>query len=96
MCQNFPVSCVGLGRGLGSRFMRLLDRYLLRELLVPLGYCLGGFLIFWISFDLLTELSGFQEQNLTAADVTSSVISSTQRVRKVADAAGDTLRESHL
>ena len=26
--------------------MRLLDRYLLRELLVPLGYCLGGFLIF--------------------------------------------------
>ena len=32
--------------------MRLLDRYLLRELLVPLGYCLGGFLIFWISFDL--------------------------------------------
>ena len=29
--------------------IRLLDRYLLRELLIPLGYCLSGFLIFWIS-----------------------------------------------
>jgi lipopolysaccharide export system permease protein len=41
--------------------MRLLDRYLLRELLIPLGYCLSGFLVFWISFDLLSELSSFQE-----------------------------------
>ncbi len=49
--------------------MRLLDRYLLRELLVPLGYCLGGFLIFWISFDLLTELSGFQEDNVGARQI---------------------------
>ena len=32
--------------------MRLLDRYLLRELLVPFGYCLGGFLIFWTAFDI--------------------------------------------
>lgn len=44
--------------------MRLLDRYLLRELLIPLGYCLSGFLIFWVSFDLLSELSGFQEDNI--------------------------------
>ena len=36
--------------------MRLLDRYLLRELLVPLGYCLGGFLVFWITFDVFSEL----------------------------------------
>ena len=49
--------------------MRLLDRYLLRELLVPLGYCLGGFLIFWISFDLFSELSTFQEQKKTAAEI---------------------------
>src|SRR5579862_8776635 len=49
--------------------MRLLDRYLLRELLVPLGYCLGGFLVFWISFDLLAELSNFQEENLGAGDI---------------------------
>src|SRR5215510_13050417 len=49
--------------------MRLLDRFLLRELLVPLGYCLGGFLIFWISFDLLSELNRFQKQRLHTIDV---------------------------
>jgi lipopolysaccharide export system permease protein len=49
--------------------MRLLDRYLLRELLVPLGYCLSGFLVFWISFDLLSELSGFQEDQMSAVKI---------------------------
>ena len=44
--------------------MRLLDRYLLRELLTPLGYCLGGILIFWISSDLFKELETFQEAKL--------------------------------
>ena len=49
--------------------MRLLDRYLLRELMVTLGSCLGGFLIFWVAFDLLGELEGFQRRQLGAADV---------------------------
>src|SRR5437773_3852037 len=49
--------------------MRLLDRYLLRELLIPLGYCLSGFLIFWISFDLFSELSRFQEEKLKLAEI---------------------------
>ncbi len=49
--------------------MRLLDRYLLRELLIPLGYCLGGFLIFWIAFDLFTSLNWYQENRLTLRDV---------------------------
>ena len=44
--------------------MRLLDRYLLRELLVPLGFCLGGFFVFWLTFDLLGQLSGFQQRGL--------------------------------
>lgn len=44
--------------------MRLLDRYLLRELLIPLGYCLSGFLIFYLAFDLLTELDKFQRSQL--------------------------------
>jgi lipopolysaccharide export system permease protein len=44
--------------------MRLLDRYLLRELLIPLGYCLSGFLIFWVSFDLFSELAEFQERRM--------------------------------
>lgn len=49
--------------------MRLLDRYLLRELLVPLAYCLGGFLVFWISFDLLGDLERFQAARLTPGDL---------------------------
>ncbi len=49
--------------------MRLLDRYLLRELLAWLGYCLGGFLIFWIAFDLFSQLSHFQDYHLQARDL---------------------------
>ena len=49
--------------------MRLLDRYLFRELLTPLAYCLGGFLIFYISFYLFTELPDLQERKLHLLDV---------------------------
>lgn len=49
--------------------MRLLDRYLFRELLTPLAYCLGGFLIFWISFDLFNELEELQERKMHLLDV---------------------------
>jgi len=49
--------------------MRLLDRYLFRELLTPLAYCLGGFLIFWISYYLFTELQEMQERKLHLLDV---------------------------
>ena len=49
--------------------MRLLDRYLLRELLIPLGYCLGGFLNFWIAFDLFSDLGHMQSLKLRAGDI---------------------------
>jgi lipopolysaccharide export system permease protein len=49
--------------------MRLLDRYLLRELLVPLGYCLGGFSLLWVVSDLITELNGLQEKKLHVTDI---------------------------
>lgn len=49
--------------------MRLLDRYLFREVLVPLGFCLGGFLIFWISFDLFGQLDEFQKWNLSSLEI---------------------------
>jgi len=49
--------------------MRLLDRYLLRELMVPFGYCLSGFFMFWTSFDLLDELESFQRQKLRGLDI---------------------------
>jgi lipopolysaccharide export system permease protein len=49
--------------------MRLLDRYLFRELLAPLAYCLGGFLIFWISFSLFNDLDKLQTAKLHLLDV---------------------------
>ena len=49
--------------------MRLLDRYLLRELVVPLGYCLCGFLLLWTSSDLFVKLSDFQKRGLVARDI---------------------------
>lgn len=49
--------------------MRLLDRFVLRELAIPLVYCLAGFLLFWISFDLFSELDEFQQRHLLAKDI---------------------------
>ena len=49
--------------------MRLLDRYLLRELLIPLGYCLCGFLLFWITSDMFVRLGEFQKKGLLARDI---------------------------
>jgi len=49
--------------------VRLLDRYLLRELLVPLGYCLGGFLIFYVAFDLIFQINRFLEAHLLFWDI---------------------------
>jgi lipopolysaccharide export system permease protein len=49
--------------------MRLLDRYLLRELLLPLGFCLGGFMIFWAAFDLLAHLSDYRDEKMTIVDL---------------------------
>ena len=47
-----------------SARMRLLDRYLLRELLGPLVYCTVGFYVFWMAFNLFTEMDAFQKQGL--------------------------------
>ena len=60
-----------------ARTMRLLDRYLFRELLTPLAYCLGGFLIFWISFDLFTELPELQDRKLHLLDIIAYVAAMT-------------------
>ena len=51
------------------RPVRLLDRYLLRELLTPLAFCLGGFLIFWVSFDLFSSLHMLQDLQLNAGEI---------------------------
>src|SRR5579859_5265495 len=49
--------------------MRLLDRYLLRELLIPLVFCLSAFLILWHAFDLISHLHDFQTRKLHTGDV---------------------------
>jgi len=49
--------------------MRLLDRYLLRGLLVPLGFCLSGFLVIWVALDMFTNLSELQADKMTGLDV---------------------------
>ena len=36
--------------------MRLLDRYLLRELLIPFGYCLCGFALLWTDGPRIMEI----------------------------------------
>ncbi len=49
--------------------MRRLDRYLLRELVVPLLLCLGGFLILWVTQDIINELDRFRAAGLGGADL---------------------------
>lgn len=49
--------------------MRLLDRYLLRELLAPFAYCLGGFLMAWISSDIFTHIGDFQKAQMNLGEI---------------------------
>jgi len=49
--------------------MRLLARYLLRECLVPLGFCLAAFLMFWVASYLITSMQGLQEDKLRGPDI---------------------------
>lgn len=49
--------------------MRLLDRYLLRELFLPLIYCLLGFQVFWTAFDLYSHLDEYRDLELGTGDV---------------------------
>ena len=49
--------------------MKILDRYLLRTLLVPLSYCLSGFIMLYIVFDLFSNLPDFIEGKTPLADI---------------------------
>ena len=49
--------------------MRLLDRYLFRELFTPLAFCLGGLLVLGNCFSLFGEVSELQERKLHLLDV---------------------------
>jgi lipopolysaccharide export system permease protein len=48
--------------------MRLHDRYIFRELLTPLAYCLGGFTAFWIPLFFFTNMEVIQDRQLRFLD----------------------------
>ncbi len=48
--------------------MRLHDRYLFRELLLPLAGCLGAFMIFWVSIFFFTRMDEMRKANLHFLD----------------------------
>ncbi|MEY4388173.1 MAG: hypothetical protein RLY20_3456 [Verrucomicrobiota bacterium] len=49
--------------------MRLLDRHLLKEMLLPFAFCLGGLLIFWSAAELVSELPDLQKAKLRGLEV---------------------------
>ena len=49
--------------------MRLIDRYLLRNFLLPFTYCIVGFLAVWLIFDLTEQASGFIESHVPVKTV---------------------------
>jgi lipopolysaccharide export system permease protein len=57
--------------------MRLHDRYLFRELLTPLAFCLGGFLVFWISFFFVSETGNMREAKLHFLDTVEYAVAKT-------------------
>ena len=48
--------------------MRILTRYVLREFLIPLVYCLTGFLSIYVLFDLFGSFSRMMNAHITFAD----------------------------
>ena len=49
--------------------MKLIDKYLLRTLFVPLIYCLLGFVLLYIVFDLFNNMGDFMDAHTPAAQV---------------------------
>lgn len=47
-----------------NRFVKILTRYVLTEFVVPLGYCLGGFISIYVLFDLFSSFSRILEAKL--------------------------------
>lgn len=49
--------------------MKLLDRYIFRTFMVPLGYCLAAFCLIYIIFDLTDNMPDFLESKAALLDV---------------------------
>ena len=64
-----PRLALAKAGGYAAALMRLIDRYLIREWLFPFVYCLVGFMVLWIAFDLIAELDEFAEAKLSAGEI---------------------------
>jgi len=60
--------------------VRLLDRYLLRELVVPLVFTLSGFVLLWLVFDVVAVMDKFQEHHLQPVDVVEYYLYKTPKI----------------
>lgn len=60
--------------------MRLLDRYLLKELIIPVVYAFGGFYLFIVAFDVFNELPRYQNNNLSAGDILAYYVYKTPQI----------------
>jgi lipopolysaccharide export system permease protein len=60
--------------------VRLLDRYLLRELLLPLFVVLSCFLLLWLVFDIVGVMDDFQQNHLQLADVVEYYLYKTPKI----------------
>ncbi len=49
--------------------MKLIDKYLLKTFLVPLGYCLATFIMLYIVYDLFDNLSDFIDAKTAVPDI---------------------------
>src|ERR1051326_158733 len=50
--------------------MRILERYLLREFLIPLAYCIFAFMLIMVVYDLFDNLPDFIQWRTPLSDVT--------------------------
>ncbi len=60
--------------------VRLLDRYLLRELLVPLVVTLSSFVLLWLVFDIVGIIDDFHDNQLQLADAIEYYLYKTPKV----------------
>ena len=49
--------------------MKILTRYVLREFLIPLGYCLAGFVSIYVLFELFGSFSRLMESDLSFPEI---------------------------
>lgn len=49
--------------------MKIIDKYMLKQYLIPFGYCVGAFSLLYIVLDLFDRFADFVEAKVPAQDV---------------------------